>query len=367
MDLPRKHREKPSGDSASRISQVREFIARLRCPTRVDTEFFFILEKSDMLVYLDEVCLHGDQIAGIDALTSEYTRISLREVERETVDFGFIENGVLRGATWLLGILKDVDDLSLGQDFVTPGELSIEPELYQHFLDIACHGGRAIQQLDHFSISEIHSVPFRDALVAVVDVDEFSSLGYAVANDFVAYVNAAAEKKLPISTCRSYDDLGPTHLAAQFGSEAMMRSVLSGGGEIDDVDAFGYTPLEIAVKRGNPPHIHCLLAHCANPNLGLEGAESEVEHCVALAEMSPAIYQRLRDAGTRFDVRKSYYKWTPLHYNAKRFRRDTFVAMVSDGLDPQSEDYRGKTPFDAIRNDVPEEIFAEIYRECVRR
>jgi ankyrin repeat protein len=147
----------------------------------------------------------------------------------------------------------------------------------------------------------------------------------------------------------------------------MLRAVLGNGGLIDDLNGELLIPLEISVQGKDIDHVDCLLAHGANPNFGIDESKVEVEHATALAEMSLIMYTRLRNAGTRFDLHETKYLWTPLHYNAKRFHRDTFIQMVKDGLDPHAKDYKGRTPFDSLRSDVPKEIFDDVYRQCVRK
>jgi ankyrin repeat protein len=147
----------------------------------------------------------------------------------------------------------------------------------------------------------------------------------------------------------------------------MLRAVLGNGGPVDDLDGESYIPLEMSVNGKDIAHVDCLLSHGANPNFGIDESTIEAEHATALNEMSLSMYMRLRNAGTRFDLREANFHWTPLHYNAKRFQRDTFIQMVKDGLDPNVKDLDGRTPFDALRKDVPKEIFDDVYRQCVRK
>jgi hypothetical protein len=79
------------------------------------------------------------------------------------------------------------------------------------------------------------------------------------------------------------------------------------------------------------------------------------------------MYKRLKNAGARFDLRTVDTLWTPLHYNASRFHRDTFIEMVRDGLNPHAADYHGETPFDQLKKDVPKGIFDEVYRVLTSR
>ncbi|WP_158262262.1 MULTISPECIES: ankyrin repeat domain-containing protein [Pirellulaceae] len=283
-------------------------------------------------------------------------------VRENVIYFGYLENGLVEESHWLTAVYfskYDPDDIC--DDFVLPAQLELSSELYKHYLAIAQHDNSAIERMAEFSLDEIQSVPFK---MTHYYLDEFCPLGYAVACENIAYVNAA-HGQVQFSDCKSYLEFGQGHLATIYGSCAMLQSVLAAGGMINDLNEDGYTPLELAVGHQKLGHVDCLLSHGADPNFGIVPSVIEVNHALTLTEMTPVFYQRLRDAGARFDLRKSHYLWTPLHYNARRFRRDTFIEMVKDGLNPHAEDYEGKTPLDDLRKDLPEEIFQEVYSSCM--
>ncbi|RCS44194.1 ankyrin repeat domain-containing protein [Bremerella cremea] len=338
------------------------FVKRLRKPRRLDDHFFLIVEIDSQIIYLDQVSWFNSKLAGRDALEQVYRSFPEEYARENVIDFGYLENGLVKESHWLTAVYfskYDPDDIC--DDFVLPAQMELPSELYEHYLAIAQHDPSAIERMGQFSLAEIHSVPFR---MTHYYLDEFCPLGYAVACENIAYVTAA-HGQVQFADCRSYLDLGLSHLAMIYGSCAMLQSVLAGGGVINDLNEDGYTPLEFAVGHRKLEHVDCLLSHGADPNFGIAPSVAEVEHAVTLKEMTPSMYQRLRDAGTRFDLRENHYLWTPLHYNAKRFRRDTFIQMVRDGLNPYAEDYEGETPFDKLRKDVPEEIFQEVYRSCL--
>lgn len=339
-----------------------DFVERLRKPRRLDGNFFLIVEIERKIIYLDQVSWFESQIAGRDLLEQVYRRFSEDFARENVVDYGFLEKGLLRESHWLLAVyFSQCDAEDICDDFVLPSQLDLSPELYEHYLAIARHDHSAIERMKEFSLAEVNKIPF--AMVHYYP-EEFCPLGYAVAHDNVAYVNAAANQ-VRFSDCKSYFDLGLTHLATMYGSCAILQSVLAGGGGINDLDVDGYTPLELAVGHQKLEYVDCLLSHGADPNYGIDPTVTEVAHAITLTEMTPSMYQRLRDAGTRFDLCESHYLWTPLHYNAKRFQRDTFIQMVKDGLNPHAEDYVGETPLEKLRKDVPEEIFQEVYRSCM--
>lgn len=350
---------KPRGQAKARWA---DFVERLRKPRRLDNHFFLIVEIDSQIIYLDQVSWFDSKIAGRDALEPVYRSFPEEYARENVIDFGYVENGLVKESHWLTAVYfskYDPDDIC--DDFVLPAQLELSAELYEHYLAIAHQDPAAIDRMGQFSLAEIQSVRFK---MTHYYLDEFCPLGYAVACENIAYVNAA-HGQVQFADCKSYFDLGLSHLATMYGSGAMLQAVLAGGGMINDLDESGYTPLELAVGHRKLEHVDCLLSHGADPNFGIAPSVVEVEHAVTLMEMTPFMYKRLRGAGTRFDLRENHYLWTPLHYNSKRFRRDTFIEMVKDGLNPHAEDYEGKTPFDKLRKDVPEEIFREVYRSCM--
>ncbi len=342
-----------------------DFVTKLRNPSSLDSDFFVILERNSEIAYLDQVSWFDFHIAGFDVLNKRYLRLPEETVGSTHLDFGYLENGLLRCANWLSSeYLDQYEPEEIANGFVLPGQLDLDQELYEHFAAIARHDQAAVQRISNFSATEIRKIPFK---LASYVIEEFSPLGYAVAYNNLEYVNAAASHGIQFAECRSFDGFGLTHLAVRFGGCAMLRSILSNGGAINDLDSASITPLEIAVHDQQVAHADCLLAQGADPNFGIDSFAIEVEHAVALNEMSLEMYKRLRSSGTRFEIRETDFLWTPLHYNAKRFRRDTFIQMVKDGLDPHAKDYKGRTPFDSLRSDVPKEIFDDVYRQCVRK
>lgn len=340
------------------------FVERLRKPRALDAKFFLILKIDSKLTYLDQVSWFESSIAGRDVLTQEF-RCYPEEFTRENVvDYGYLENGLLQGSHWLNEVYFKVNGgEDVRENFVLPTQLDLSAELYEHFLAIARHDHSAIDRMAQFSLAEMQVVPFK---IIYCDPEEFCPVAYAVAYNNIEYVNAAATQvRLP--ECRGYDQLGLAHLATMYASCAMLQSVLAGGGIIDDLDGYGYTPLETAVHQEKLEHLDCLLSHGADPNYGIDINTAEVEHAVTLTEMTPRTYQRLKAAGARFNLYEVEYLWTPLHRNAKRFRRDTFIQMVKDGLNPHAEDYKGETPLEKLRKDVPDEIFQEVYRVCMSK
>jgi hypothetical protein len=339
-----------------------DFVERLRKPRSLDAKFFLIVEIDSKITYLDQVSWFESRIAGRDAIEQEF-RCFPEDLARESVlDYDYLENCLLQESHWLRAVyFHENGGEAVVHDFVLPTQLEIPSELYEHYLAIALHDHSAIDRISQFSLAEVQRVPFK---ITFYELQEFCPLGYAVAYDNIGYVNAAA-KQVRFSECRSYDQHGLTHLATMCASCAMLQSVLAGGGVVDDLDAYGYTPLETAVHQQKLEHLDCLLSHRADPNYGIDPQVTEVEHAVSLTEMTPRTYQRLRCAGARFDLREVDYLWTPLHKNAKRFRRDTFIHMVRDGLNPHAEDYEGETPLGKLRKDVPEEIFQEVCRSCL--
>jgi|LakMenEpi03Aug12_release.lakeMendotaPanAssembly.Ray.scaffolds.fasta_scaffold227511_2 hypothetical protein len=363
--LPRQYSTSDERYREQALSCWDEFVLKLRNPNSLDTDFFVILAIGKEIEFLDQVSWSASHIGGFSVLRQDYRCINQEEARTYILDFGFLDNGLLSGGDWLtasyfesIGVDVTVDE------FVLPSQLDLDDDLYEHYAAIARHDEAAICRLGDFSPTETHRVPFK---ISSHDIEEFSPLGYAVAHNNLKYVTAAGLRNVCFSECRSFDDFGMTHLACRFGSCAMLRAVLGNGGLIDDLNGELLIPLEISVQGKDIDHVDCLLAHGANPNFGIDESKVEVEHATALAEMSLIMYTRLRNAGTRFDLHETKYLWTPLHYNAKRFHRDTFIQMVKDGLDPHAKDYKGRTPFDSLRSDVPKEIFDDVYRQCVRK
>lgn len=341
-----------------------EFIGRLRKPRKLDEKFFLIVEVGSKIIYLDQVSWYDSKIAGHDALEQVFRNLTEDFARENVVDYGYLENGLLRESHWLMTVyFSKCDAEDICDNFVLPSQLELSSELYEHYLAIAQHDHSAIERMAHFSLAEIQKVPFN---IVYYDLEEFCPLGYAVACDNIEYVNAA-HGQIRFSDCKSYYELGLAHLATMHGSWATLQSVLAGGGLLDDLDDRGYSPLELAVGHQKLEHMDCLLSHGVDPNYGVDPTATEVEHAVTLTEMTPRTYQRLKNAGARFDLYKSHYLWTPLHYNAKRFQRDTFIRMVKDGLNPHAEDYLGETPLEKLRKDVPEEIFQEVYLACMSK
>jgi len=357
-----------SQDSETLRARVRarwpDFIERLRKPKKLDQKFFLIIEDDSQILYLDQVSWFESKIAGRDIHGQAFRRFPENFARENVVDYGYLENGLLRESHWLTAVyFSECDPEDICDDFVLPSQLDLSSELYEHYLAIAQHDHSAIERMAQFSLAEVQKVPF--AIVHYYP-EEFCPLGYAVAHDNIAYVNAASGQ-VRFSDCKSYLELGLTHLATMYGSCAMLQSVLAGGGVINDINVDGYTPLQSAVGHQKLEHMDCLLSHGADPNYGIDPTATEVKHAVTLTEMTPRTYQRLKNAGARFDLCESHYLWTPLHYNAKRFGRDTFIQMVKDGLNPYAEDYIGETPFESLRKDVPDEIFQQVYHSCQHR
>jgi ankyrin repeat protein len=343
----------------------KDFLRKLRNPKQFDTSFFLVLEADSTIVYLDEVSWFDGYLAGYNFDTQAYRRFSQDSALEMVIDFGYLDNGLLQESHWLTESYFQKYDIEIFEiSVLLPSQLSIDLEFYGHYSAIANHDISAIRRILDFPITEINSVPFKlDYFV----LEEFSPLSYAVAYDNLSFVIAVAEKNIPFSGQRSYDNHGLTHIAAQYGSCAMLRAVLAHGSELDDLDLYSFTPLETAVHMKRWEHANCLLAHNADPNFGIKSTSKEVDHAVALCEMSPIMYKRLKNAGARFDLRTVDTLWTPLHYNASRFHRDTFIEMVRDGLNPHAADYHGETPFDQLKKDVPKGIFDEVYRVLTSR
>lgn len=301
-------------------------------------------------------------MAGRDVLRQEFCRLPESRVRETLVDFGYLENGVLRGTNWLKGVLFDsVRSSGLSSAFIMPQQLEVPEDVYSHFLAIAQHDHTALDMIRHFPLDSVYAVPFE--LNDCFDLDEFCALGYAVACGNLAYVNAAGESGVvQFSNCKSYHQLGLAHLATRFGHCGMLRAVLAHGCDMNVADEFGFTPIETAVALEKSDQIDCLLSHGADPNLGIDRGSTEVEHAVSLNAMSVRTYHRLKQSGARFDLLDDEQS-SPLHFNAQRFRRDTFIAMVRDGLNPRVENREGQTPFDKLRENVPLEIFHQVYEE----
>lgn len=339
------------------------FVGRLRKPTRLDAKFFLIVETDEKVTYLDQISWFEGNIAGRDALDGTFCRLP-EDVAKETVvDYGFLENGLLRAGHWLNAVYLQAGEDDIRYDYLLPDQLEIPGELYDHYLAIARHDPAAIERIAEHDLAEVHQVPFE---ICSFHFEEFCPLGYAVAHGNLEYVQAAAGL-VRFAECKSYDGHGLANLAVMYGSCTMLQAVLAGGGVINDLDDDSHTPLEIAVGGQKLDHLYCLLSHGADPNYGLDPDTTEVEHALSLTEMSLQTYELLRNSGARFDLCQTRYLWTPLHYNAKRFQRHTFIQMVRDGLNPHAEDYEGETPFEKIRKDVPLEIFQEVYRQCMEK
>lgn len=344
MFLAELEKERPlpktlSPESLELREQVRSdwdrFVGRLRKPMRLDAKFFLIVEMNGKVTYLDQISWFEGNIAGRDALADTFCRLPEDVAKKAVVDYGYLENGLLREGRWLNAVYLQAGKDDIRHDYLLPDQLEIPAELYEHYLAIARHDPAAIEQIAEHDLAEAYKVPFE---IGSFHFEEFCPLGYAVAHGNLKYVQAAAGL-FRFAECKSYDGHGLANLAVMYGNCTMLQAVLAGGGVINDLDDDAYTPLEIAVGGQKPEHLNCLLSHGADPNYGIDPNTTEVEHALSLKEMSLQTYELLRDSGARFDLCKTRYLWTPLHYNAKRFQRYTFIQMVKDGLNPHAEDY----------------------------
>lgn len=354
----------PTDSAIRRITRHhwQNFLNLLRFPRPLTDSFFVITETKSQLNYLDQVTWNDSHIAGYDIHKNSFRRLHESEIETTVLDCGYVNNGLLQGSNWLLDPYLDklrADGVYL--DFILPSQLNLPTEILEHFMLIAERDPSAPRLINSFSLSEIHQVPF---YLSGFSLEEFCLLGYAVANNNIEYVKSAATQNVCFNTCQSFDGRSPLHLAVEYGSEAMLRTVLAAGGNINALDAYSYTPLETAVHLQKTSFVECLLSHNADPNFGQDAKVKSFDHATTLCEMTPQMYSLLKAAGARFDVYHSPFEDTPLHYNAKRFRRDTFIAMVKDGLDPHSKNADGMSPLDVLRNDVPIEMFKDVLIEC---
>lgn len=149
------------------------------------------------------------------------------------------------------------------------------------------------------------------------------------------------------------DGNSPTHIIiGQNASTKVLELLMKNGFPIDTRNAFGSTPLSIAVAKGDKASASILLTNGANPFTSVDKAGNNAA-IIALNNNDINILSDMaKYAGTKSDIQGN----TLLHYAARISPPDTIMTLVSYGLDATATNISGETPYDTAirwkRNDV---------------
>lgn len=128
------------------------------------------------------------------------------------------------------------------------------------------------------------------------------------------------------------------HCAAP--KEKTVRTLIDAGADINDEDAYGFTPLHIAVaKCDDEGVVRALLEAGADVNARNKHDVTPL-HRVRYAQVAKILI----NAGAEVNA-KDNHRWTPLHHVVfSKAKVDVVRALIKGGADVTIEDYEHHTP-----------------------
>ena len=139
--------------------------------------------------------------------------------------------------------------------------------------------------------------------------------------------------------------LGPVHRAVMKQGLQGVVEAIAQGGEVDELDREGRTPLFYAVLDGNLPLIAELIRRGANPGASDNGKWTPLHF--AAQEYRPEATELLLQHGAAVDVQDAYGN-TPLWRAvfASRGRGEVIKVLLSAGADKTMKNNHGVSPLD---------------------
>ncbi len=141
-------------------------------------------------------------------------------------------------------------------------------------------------------------------------------------------------------------------IAAEQGSDNVLRFLMMSEGDVDRVKAHGKSLLFSAVRSHDTSTVELLLELKADPQQ-TEGNGLTPLH-IAAVQGDVAIMERLVAAGALVDAQASIGV-TSLHYAASNGRADAVGFLLAHGADPLKKDHERRTPLDHARRKIETE------------
>jgi ankyrin repeat protein len=139
--------------------------------------------------------------------------------------------------------------------------------------------------------------------------------------------------------------VGPVHGAVMSQSLNEVAKAIAQGGNVDELDQGGRTPLFYAVRDGNLPLIAVLVRHGANPNAH-DGGNWTPLHFAAQGYW-PEAAELLLQHGATVDARDDFGNaplWRAVF--ASRGRGDVIKVLLSAGADKNLKNNHNVSPLD---------------------
>ena len=141
----------------------------------------------------------------------------------------------------------------------------------------------------------------------------------------------------------------PLHLAAEFGKQNIVETLLQHSAKIEAQTKLGSTPLHVAARYGQQLIIETLLKHGADKDA--QTNEDATPLHLAAATGHPHILETLINAGANKDA-QTKDGWTPLHLAAKYGKQHILETLINAGADKEAQTNQGATPLHIAKDEL---------------
>lgn len=134
------------------------------------------------------------------------------------------------------------------------------------------------------------------------------------------------------------------HQAAKAGDAQRVRSLISGGANVDAKNIIGNTPLYEAAQQGHKDIVELLVTKGADVNAKNISGRTPLHRAAEAGDVK--LVQSLISNGADVNLKDWNQGANPLHYAVDRGHRDMAELLIAKGADVNAKDNRSQTPLE---------------------
>ncbi len=209
---------------------------------------------------------------------------------------------------------------------------------------VLCTGGIHSETLYDLALKG-EVVPASEMARLGIGINEEGDLGtplhVAAIMDDIAMANVLLTGRVNVDIQRSATLATPLHVAASYGRARFAKWLLEHGAAVDSMDVKGSRPIHLAVEKGDVETVRVLLDHGAQPDV-LGGCGRWTPLHLALQRGNERIIMLLLSKHPNVNIAADYE--TPLHVAAAGSSGEIIEVLVAMGADVNARESRGMTP-----------------------